>query len=54
MRVWKMIACSVLSVSSLVATAQMGSNGAKAPAAESTATPADAYDAQLNITEREM
>ncbi len=54
MRVWKMIACSVLIVSSFVATAQMGSNGAKAPAAESTATPATAYDAQLNIIQREM
>lgn len=54
MRVWKMIACSVLSVSALVATAQMGSNGAEVPAAESTATPAAAYDAQLNIIQREM
>lgn len=54
MRIWKMIACSLLSVSTLVATAQMGSDGAKAPAVESNATPAAAYDAQLNIIQREM
>jgi hypothetical protein len=54
MRVWKIIACSVIGVSSLVATAQMGSTSAKAHATESIATPAAAYDAQLNIIQREM
>jgi len=54
MRVWKIIACFLLSVSSFVASAQVGSNGAQAPAAEPTASPATAYNAQLDIIQCEM
>ncbi|MGA7343665.1 MAG: DinB family protein [Terracidiphilus sp.] len=51
----KWMACCVLSMGSLVAAAQMGTSGkAQAPAAGTIATPAAAFDSQLNVIEWEM
>ncbi|MGB6719553.1 MAG: DinB family protein [Terracidiphilus sp.] len=51
----KWMACCVLSMGSLVAAAQMGTSWkAQAPAAGTIATPAAAFDSQLNVIEWEM
>jgi len=54
MRILRIAGCCLLSVSSMVAAAQMGTSAGPAPAVGSIATPAAALDSQLNIIEFEM
>ncbi len=48
------IGCCLIALSSLAAIAQMGGSSATAPAIGSTATPAAAFDSQLNLIEDQM
>ena len=53
MRIFGLASCCLLGMSALVASAQMGAN-ASGPAVGSMATPAAAFDSQLNVIEFEM
>jgi len=54
MQVWKMAACCLLGVGSLVATAQMKNPLPDGPPAGTVATPSAALDSQLSLIELEM
>src|ERR1700733_2600674 len=54
MQVRMMVACLVLAVSSVAATAQMAMGANAGPAAGTMAAPAKAVDSQLDLIEAEM
>jgi uncharacterized damage-inducible protein DinB len=54
MQIWKMAACCLLGVGSLVAAAQMKNPLPEGPPAGTAATPAAALDSQLSLIELEM
>ena len=54
MRSWMMVVCCVVGIGSLTASAQMGADAAKGPAAGTIVTPAKAMDSELSLIEGEM
>jgi len=54
MRVRLLVACCLLSMGSVIASAQMGATAAQGPAAGTIVTPAAAMDSALSLIEGEM